>query len=469
MTATPRDVGSELVGTFRVQSTKATRAEADEVSQDNDSLEDRIKSLEDQRNGTLLPVVESLGQNMSEIATEHAKVRSENAALKRRVSKTSDTMGKLYGKNKELRTMVCELKLELDSYKELLMKTRSRISILEKHNARFRTFIEKDHVAAAEGAHFHIRPPSLTEEKITAEQDDTSASGSSAALDGMIIHNRWILGKKIGLGAGGLVCEAIDIVDQRKRAAKLEINESPNDSSLLREYRVYEILHQQAGLSGFSRVHFFGTCGPFNVLILDLLGPSLFECCRPRIATDLVLRVGMQCLERIEILHKNNIIHRDIKPENLLANVTSTGDGIVHLIDFGLATCCKDTPEAQPRSEKGNFPFIGTVYYASVAAHKGLEQARKDDLESLAYVLVRLIKGKLPWESIRSSNVEEMSAKTLQMKQAISLQALCEGLPVELFVFLRHVRNLSFTERPDYEGLRFLLLNAQNQEDSEDK
>lgn len=457
-----RNIGSKLVNTLGLQPLSPKLASQEDANHLYVDLENRITNLEDE-NAKMFPAFLRNGRSVEGIVVDNATGFSENAILKRRINKTSETVSKLLGKNKELRTMICSLRVELNSFIDLAQKNQARVGVLEGDVARFRSAIGENSASTwktENDDNDRRRRPTTSEDVKTAKQVETTVT----AFEGMIIHNRWKLGKKLGLGSGGLVCEALDMFYQENRAAKLEVNESAECSSLLREYRVYEILHRQNGLSGFSRVHFFGTCGPFNVLILDLLGPSLIEFCPHTLTMDSVFGVGVQCLDRLRILHQNNIVHRDIKPENILTDTTPQGNWAVHLVDFGLATHC-NISQTSPLT--GNLPFIGTVPYASIAAHKGIAQARKDDLEALGYVLIKLIKGSLPWENLGGANLEELSEETLRVKQNISLRTLCHGLPAELLVFLRHVRNISFAEIPDYEGLRFLLLNAQDGMDSD--
>ncbi len=75
--------------------------------------------------------------------------------------------------------------------------------------------------------------------------------------------------------------------------------------------------------------------------------------------------------------------------------------------------------------------FLGTSRYASINTHRGLEQSRRDDLESLGYVLVYLLKGKLPWQDVTALGKDQEYKKILEMKLSIQVDYLCEWLPSE--------------------------------------
>lgn len=101
-------------------------------------------------------------------------------------------------------------------------------------------------------------------------------------------------------------------------------------------------------------------------------------------------------LGTIARLHAKNFVHRDIKPENFLMGLGKKSH-IVHMIDFGLAKRYRDGKTHQHIPYKENKNLTGTARYASVNAHLGIEQSRRDDLESIGYVLVYLANGNLPW------------------------------------------------------------------------
>ncbi len=138
-------------------------------------------------------------------------------------------------------------------------------------------------------------------------------------------------------------------------------------------------------------------------MVMDLMGPSLedlYKFCGGRFSLKTTLMVGYQMLGTIQRLHGKNYVHRDIKPENFLMGLGKKSH-MVHIIDFGLAKRYRDSKTHQHIQYKENKNLTGTARYASVNAHLGIEQSRRDDLESIGYVLVYLANGTLPWQNLQ--------------------------------------------------------------------
>jgi casein kinase 1 len=122
------------------------------------------------------------------------------------------------------------------------------------------------------------------------------------------------------------------------------------------------------------------------------------------------------------------VIHRDIKPENFLTGLKKKSH-LIYLIDYGLAKRYMDPKTLQ------HIPYIegklltGTARYASVYTHLGIEQSRRDDLESIGYVLVYMLKGDLPWQGMKSKNKKGKYKKIMDKKIETSPDILCKDLP----------------------------------------
>ena len=133
-------------------------------------------------------------------------------------------------------------------------------------------------------------------------------------------------------------------------------------------------------------------------MVMDIMGPSLedlFKFCEKKLSLKTVLMLAEQMVLRIRFIHTMRFLHRDIKPDNFLMGASNEERNRVYIIDLGLAKkyIQKDGTHIKWRDGKS---LTGTARYASIATHKGIEQSRRDDLESLGYVLLYFLKGKLP-------------------------------------------------------------------------
>jgi serine/threonine protein kinase len=138
--------------------------------------------------------------------------------------------------------------------------------------------------------------------------------------------------------------------------------------------------------------------------------------------------------------------------------------GKIYLIDFGLAKRYRRPGSLVHIPPKDKKNLTGTARYASINTHKGLEQSRRDDLESLGYVLVYFLKGQLPWQGLRAANRNDKYGRIFEKKYMTSPEVLCEGLPCEFVSYFQLVRGLRFEERPDYDVLRRLFRAIQVRE-----
>ncbi|EGR27420.1 hypothetical protein IMG5_196020 [Ichthyophthirius multifiliis] len=262
------------------------------------------------------------------------------------------------------------------------------------------------------------------------------------------VCGRYKLAERIGAGAFGQLFIGKNVQTYQNVAIKIEEIKS-RYPQLLYEGKIMQNL--QGGI-GISTMYWCGQEGDYNFLVMELLGENLeelFELCDRKFSLKSVLMLAEQLISNIEYIHFKAYIHRDIKPENFLIGLNKMHKTF-YTIDFGLSKRYRDfrTYEHIPFREKK--PLISTARYASINSHKGYEQSRRDDMESIAYILVYFLKGKLPWQGIKCQNREEKYNKIKDMKINIPLNELCAGLPPEFAYFITECRNMKFEDKPDY-------------------
>ena len=161
-------------------------------------------------------------------------------------------------------------------------------------------------------------------------------------------------------------------------------------------------------------------------------------------------------LSAVQSLHDRHYIHRDIKPSNFMIHVDNPPPNIF-LIDFGLARLFRNPATCLHIPFTTKQSIVGTLAFASINSQQGNSQSRRDDLESLAYTIIYLTLGGLPWAGKSAGNNGEA---VLRKKTSITAEALCEGLPAPFHKFVTYVCSLGFNEKPDYQFLQSILLQC---------
>ena len=273
------------------------------------------------------------------------------------------------------------------------------------------------------------------------------------------IGNKYKLGRRIGEGSFGQVYIATNSETNEEVAVKLEHISQTKKKKLDFEYKCLKHLQNN---SMMPKVMYYGQEGEYHVLVMELLGPSLedlFTFCQKKFSLKTGCLLADQMISCIEHIHENDIVHRDIKPTNVVMGL-GVRYNVVNIIDFGLAKRLTNSKTSKHISFRDDHKhLVGTPLFASINAHHGIEISRRDDLESILYCLIYLIKGELPWsKKCNSATTEESRLEEVKIiKLSTPVEQLCYTLPPEFRTFLNYCRSLQFKDRPNYAYLRQLI------------
>jgi casein kinase I family protein HRR25 len=250
----------------------------------------------------------------------------------------------------------------------------------------------------------------------------------------MIISNKYEILEKIGEGCFGQIYKGRNIRTGENVAIKVE--PIKNGTKLLKnETKIYQYLAQGQGI---PKVKWFGVDEQNSYMVITLLGPSLSDLTKKHttISLNVVLQIGKQLVERLQFIHGMGLIHRDIKPDNFLIGENNT----IFIIDFGL--CKKYMGSDKHVENKKLNKIIGTLNFVSVNVHNLNQPSRRDDIESMVYVLLYLYFGGLDW--IDCSDLYEIKTRKIELLQN-------NKIPKSIWDVLLYVRGLDYSENPDYE------------------
>ena len=310
------------------------------------------------------------------------------------------------------------------------------------------------------------------EEKVSKDDFEFGGAGKEKIVMEDLIAENFVLLTKIGHGSFGEIILSYSLKEKTEVILKKELKKKNQKSSPLHtELKAYQTLLDisnttditglkpilQLEIQGIPKFYGFGDKENYYYLIQEFLGPNLSQlinyCGKKKFTLGTVCLLAMQMLNRIEYMHKRHYLHRDIKPENFcIGNEENTNT--LYLIDYGLAKRFKDNKTNQHIPYREKRFFVGTPRYASINDHLGLELSRRDDLISIGYNLIYLLKGGLPWQGMKG---KDKANKLAQKKIQIPNDVLCNGLPNEFLHYLNYCKNLKFEERPDYKYLKGLF------------
>lgn len=252
-----------------------------------------------------------------------------------------------------------------------------------------------------------------------------------------LINKKYRLIEKIGEGSFGLIYKGENVRTREYVAIKVEPIEK--DLKLLKnESVIYQYLNN---IEGVPFVKWFGKDEKNYYMVLNLLGESLQSIKNTStFSLTTILQIGIQIINLLKIIHNKGLVHRDIKPDNFLLGLNSQRKRI-YIIDFGLCKSFMTNDEHNPIKKTNN--LIGSLTYASINTHNYIELSRRDDMESLGYILAYFYLGNLPWQELTIENIDIIK----NLKQEIVMN---NKLPKILVNYIKYVRSLEYEEKPNY-------------------
>ena len=270
-----------------------------------------------------------------------------------------------------------------------------------------------------------------------------------------IFFKKYKVLKKIGKGSFGLVYLCKNINNENYFAMKFE---PKSQQDLILEQESY-ILYYLRGF-GIPDIITYGHNSKYNILVQTLLGKSInsiFLHDNNKFSMKDCCMIGIQILDRLEYIHSKFIIHRDVKPDNFLIGNPDINN--IYIIDFGLAKKFMSSRTGKHAKFCINKKWSGTSRFASANSLRGVVQSRRDDLESLCYLLLYLMKGSLPWDNVYGKNENEEILLIYKIKKFMKPELLFMNLPKQTIEFFKYCKKLEYEQKPDYSYLKNLLID----------
>ena len=268
------------------------------------------------------------------------------------------------------------------------------------------------------------------------------------------IFGKYKVNKVIGKGSFGSIFQGKNIKNNELVAIKTELAKNPGSL----ESEAYFLFYLKN--FGIPEIKSFGIHKKYKILVETLLGKDLLKLFenQKKINEKDIYMIFIQLIERLEYIHSKYIIHRDLKPENIMFDLEAKK--FIYLIDFGLAKKYRSGKTKKHIKYNVCGYLYGSYRYCSLNTMSGIEQSRRDDLESAGYVMIYLSKKFfLPWIATKIKSAKEKYYYIIKLKKETSIEKLCENLPKAFCDYMKYVRKLKFEEDPNYNYLKGLFLD----------
>lgn len=265
------------------------------------------------------------------------------------------------------------------------------------------------------------------------------------------ILDKYTFINKIGSGSFG---EIYNIFCKKKNkiiAAKIE-NKNKKKQRLKLEYNIYTELKKK-NIEGILKIYGFCETQDYNIMYLEKMDKNLQELLMryKKLKKETIIKLAIKLIRIIRDIHNAGFLHRDIKPNNFMIKLK---DDNIKILDFGLSKkYIKNSKHIPFRNDR---KMVGTARYTSINMHEGKEYSRRDDIESICYMLIYLSKGTLPWQKKKlGCNIKNIGI----MKKNTNIEELCKDCIEPLYYMLKYCRSLEFYDEPDYNYMENLFID----------